>query len=214
MGMYRFLKTGLIAAALVSTPILADAADRAPAPVYRAAPINVYNWSGFYVGGHVGVGWTGGDNNDSGFLGGGQAGYNYQIGQWVLGAEGQVSATDIKNTVAKLDWISTFAARAGWAFNQWLVYGKVGGAWAHANTTIDALETGNAFGVRGRASASTDKTFDGWMLGLGAEYALRNNWTAKVEYNMMDFGNDFVTDGKVHVVKVGVNYHFGFGPKY
>jgi opacity protein-like surface antigen len=37
---------------------------------------------------------------------------------------------------------------------------------------------------------------------------LWDNWTAKVEYNMLDFGNDFVTDNAVHVVKAGVNYRF------
>ena len=46
------------------------------------------------------------------------------------------------------------------------------------------------------------------MLGLGAEYALWGNWTAKVEYDVMNFGSDFITDSNVHVVKAGVNYRF------
>ncbi len=49
------------------------------------------------------------------------------------------------------------------------------------------------------------------MLGFGTEYALQNNWTAKIEYNMMDFGNDLGTDATVHVFKAGVNYRFGLG---
>jgi len=229
MGMYRFLKISLVAAALVSTPIVADAADAVPAPVYRPAPPIIpliYNWNGFYVGGHVGAGWS--DGGDAGFLGGGQAGYNYQIGQWVLGAEWQMSATSIKDTVstsfifpgfavgaasieARLDWVSTFAARFGWAFDHWLVYGKVGGAWAH--TSVDIVNTINSSVLVGGISTSFDRTVSGWMLGVGAEYALWDNWTAKVEYNMMDFGSDFFTDSTFHVVKAGVNYHFSF-PRY
>jgi len=58
------------------------------------------------------------------------------------------------------------------------------------------------------ASGSLDKTFSGWMLGVGTEYALRDNWSVKLEYNMLDFGNDF--NDKVHVVKGGVNYRFNF----
>jgi outer membrane immunogenic protein len=228
MGMHRFVKISLVAAALVSTPIVADAADAVRAPVYRPAPIVplVYNWNGFYVGGHVGAGWS--DGGDAGFLGGGQAGYNYQIGQWVLGAEWQMSATSIKDTVsasfifpgfavgaasieARLDWVSTFAARFGWAFDQWLVYGKVGGAWAH--TSVDIVNSINSIAGSLGMATSFDRTVSGLLLGVGAEYALWDNWTAKVEYNMMDFGSDFFTDSTFHVVKAGVNYHFGF-PRY
>src|SRR5215472_9487074 len=50
----------------------------------------------------------------------------------------------------------------------------------------------------------------GWMLGIGAEYALWDNWTAKIEYNMMDFGNSGpFADDKFNVVKAGINYRFG-----
>jgi outer membrane immunogenic protein len=219
--MNRVLIIDLAAAVLVATPIAAQAADVARPP-YRAPMAIIYDWTGFYVGGHVGVGWTGGDNGDSGFLGGGQAGFNYQVGQWVFGVEGQMSATSIKDSVsatvvvpgagigtvraeASLDWISTLAARAGFAFDRWLVYGKLGGAWAHVSAEAFA-NMGNL-----SASASADETFSGWMLGFGTEYALRDNWTAKLEYNMLDFGNDF--GDKVHVLKGGVNYRFGYNPR-
>ena len=224
MDMYRFVKLSVVAAALVSTPIAADAAGPTPTPVYPAAPvIPVYYWTGFYVGGHLGAGWSG----DGGFLGGGQAGFNYQIGQSVLGVEGQLSATSIKDTVsaivispgfavasasaeARLDWITTLAARVGWAFDRWLAYGKVGGAWAHVS--VDVLANLNSIAGSASVSGSSNKTVSGWMLGFGAEYALWDNWTAKIEYNMMDFGHDFIADDKVHVVKAGVNYRFGYGP--
>src|SRR2546421_919176 len=78
-------------------------------PVYKAPPAGVlpvaYDWTGFYVGGHVGYGWAEKDwrdafglnvsNKTNGFLGGGQVGFNYQIGQFVLGAEGDFSWSGI-----------------------------------------------------------------------------------------------------------------------
>jgi outer membrane immunogenic protein len=223
MGMHR---SSLVAAAMILTPIVADAADPIPSRSYRAAPVipMVYDWTGFYIGGHVGGGWGG---DASGVLGGGQVGFNYQTGQWVLGVEGQVSATSIKDTASasfvfpgsavglaraevRLDWISTLAARVGWAFDRSFVYGKVGGAWTHVSADLSA--TINSFAGSVSASGSVDKTFSGWMLGVGAEYALWDNWTAKIEYNMMDFGQDFVADNKLHVVKAGINYRFGYGP--
>jgi len=223
MGPYRF---GLVAAALVLTTVVAGAADPLPTPAYRVAPVMpvVYDWTGFYVGGHVGGGWTGGA---SGVLGGGQAGFNYQTGQWVLGVEGQVSATSIKDTTsasfgfpgfavgtaraeARLDWISTLAARVGWAFDRSFVYGKLGGAWTHVS--VDASATVSSIAGSVGALVSSDKTLSGWMLGIGAEYAVWDNWTAKIEYNMLDFGQDFIADNKLHVLKVGMNYRFGYGP--
>ena len=221
----RLLTLGGVAAAVVWTPIAAHAADPIPAPVYGAAPVIpvAYYWTGFYVGAHIGAGWGG----DAGFLGGGQAGFNYQIGQWVLGVEGQLSATSIRDTAsvgfvspgfaiatasaeARLDWISTLAARAGWAFDRWFVYGKVGGAWAHVS--VDALASVNSLAGGVSVSAASSGTVSGWMLGFGTEYALWDGWSAKIEYNMIDFGHDLIADDKLHVIKAGVNYRFGYGP--
>lgn len=180
------LKTSLAAAALVLTPVVAGAADMKGAPARTAPQFPAfYDWSGLYAGGHVGVGWAGDD--DSGIFGGGQVGFNYQIGQWVLGVEGELATTS-----TNIDWISTLSARAGWTFDRWLVYGKLGGAWANVDTGY------------------SDKTFDGLLLGVGAEYVLQGNWRAKVEYDMMDFGNHFRGDDNVHVFKAGLNY--GFAP--
>jgi outer membrane immunogenic protein len=197
---------------LTATPIAAQAAD-ADRPYYRAPMIAIYNWTGFYLGGHVGFISTDGD---SGFIGGGQVGYNYQVGQWVFGVEGQISGTSIRDSASgvismngvpigavgaqgSLDWISTLAGRAGFAFDRWLVYGKLGAAWAHGS--------GSAFvtSPAGSMSISTSDTVSGWMLGFGTEYALRDNWSAKVEYNMLDFDH-----GTIHAVKAGVNYRFNF----
>jgi outer membrane immunogenic protein len=201
--MNRFLTVGCVAAVLAMVPVAAEAADAFGPPVYRTPRAIIYDWTGLYVGGHVGFLDTDGD---SGFLGGGQAGFNYQVGQWVFGTEWQMSATSIKESAnfgpiraeASLDWISTIAGRAGFAFDQWLVYGKLGAAWAHVSGSV----------TMGPFSASASDTINGWMFGLGTEYALRNNWSVKFEYNMLEFD-----PGTIHSVKGGVNYRFGFDPR-
>ena len=221
MRKYGLIKLGLAAVMLTSASAASEGADVSGRPAYPppAPPIPfVYNWTGFYAGAHAGVGWSDGD---SGFIGGGQIGFNYQINQWVLGVEGDFAGTTIKDSVsatvvgpgavitgnaeASLDWVSTLAPRVGYAFNNWLVYGKVGGAWAHASGTGSTGINGMQFG-----SISVDETVSGWMLGIGAEYALSDNWTAKIEYNMMDFGNSGpFTDNKFNILKAGINYRFG-----
>ena len=227
----RVLEISFVAAAMVSTPLAANAGDSTPGPVYLPSPIPlVYSWSGFYVGGHLGAGWA--DGGSGGFLGGGQVGFNYQINpQWVLGIEADIAGTTIRDSVnasfvfpsapglppmvattgasASLDWVSTLAARFGYGFDRWLVYGKAGAAWAHASANINSSVI--IPGVGGVGGGGTiDQTVSGWMLGVGAEYALGGNWTAKVEYNMMDFGsNNPFADNTFHVFKTGINYRFG-----
>src|SRR5262245_18913739 len=180
------IKTCVAAAALmVVAAVNAQAAD-APARVQKAPPGPVsYDWTGLYVGGHVGWGSSSADDQ-SGFIGGGQVGFNYQIRQWVLGVEVQFSWSDISKGNHSIDWISTLAGRFGMTFDQWLLYGKLGVGWANLHTPWDQ---------------HTDR---GPMFGLGAEYAFRNNWSAKLEYNFIDLNRD----DNVHVVKVGVNYRF------
>jgi outer membrane immunogenic protein len=225
MRKYGLVELGLAAVMLTSASAASEGADVSRGPAYSPPPPPipfVYNWTGFYAGAHAGVGWSDGDGGgSSGFVGGGQIGFNYQINQWVLGVEGDFAGTTIKNSVnatvvgpgavltgnaeASLDWVSTLAPRVGYAFNNWLVYGKVGGAWAHASGTASAGINGMQFG-----SISVDETVSGWMLGIGAEYALSNNWTAKIEYNRMDFGNSGpFTDDKFNILKAGINYRFG-----
>ena len=224
MSTRKLIKLGLTAAVLLSLSAISDAADAVRGPAYGPPPPLVplfYNWTGFYAGGHLGVGW---DDGNSGFLGGGQVGFNYQINpQWVLGVEADFAGTSIKDSVnaavvgpgavltanatASLDWVSTFAARFGYAFDRWLVYGKVGGAWAHASATVTTGINGMTFG-----SISLDQTASGFLLGVGTEYAWGNNWSAKLEYNMLDFGNDNpFADTTFHIFKAGINYRFG-GP--
>lgn len=168
--------------------------------------------------------------NPRGFLGGLQAGYNWQTGNFVLGAEGQLSfsnltgsadfrtfnSTWVANTDVKM--MGTIAGRVGFAFDRTLIYGKVGLAWVSEDHWI-------THPIAATTYAKTNVTRTGWMLGAGVEQAIAGNWSAKVEYNYMNFGNSTVSiDGaasgapgpvtisqNIHLVKVGVNYRFG-GP--
>ena len=100
MRKYGLIKLGLAAVMLTSASAASEGADVSGGPAYLppAPPIPfVYNWTGFYAGAHAGVGWSDGD---SGFIGGGQVGFNYQINQWVLGVEGDFAGTTIKDSVS------------------------------------------------------------------------------------------------------------------
>jgi len=199
------------------------------APVVYAPP--VYNWSGFYIGGNVGGGfanssWTdsfGGPNNTfnkDGFIGGGQIGANVQFNWLVLGIEGDFDWTGLKgsgtdsvgNTInTNTQWTSTVTGRVGAAFDRLLVYGKGGVAFADDESSV------NVSGV----NASTTFTRTGWTAGAGLEYALAQNWTAKIEYDYLGFGSENLSLGastlptnpsaslNVQEVKAGINFKFG-----
>ncbi|HXD45082.1 MAG TPA: outer membrane protein [Pseudolabrys sp.] len=217
--------------AFLSVPSLGSAADL-PRPAYKApqylSPAPVFSWTGFYIGPHVGYGWSrfsgdGDSRTAKGWLGGVQAGYNYQIGQFVIGIEGEYSWADVKldeplfgGTLSlKNDYFATAAARLGYAFDRSLVYAKLGAAW-----TRDKWD-GND-GIGGTVSATSNRT--GWLLGAGYEYAIWNNLSVKIEYNYLKFGSvtpSFTTTGTLtvegsgdvkldtQIVKVGLNYRFG-----
>jgi outer membrane immunogenic protein len=222
--------------------IPANAADMpAKAPAYRAPPPVAYSWTGIYFGGHLGAGWTTkewrtdsfsnglafglGSGTASGFLGGAQIGINYQIDAMVFGIEGDFSWADLSgetcNTLgglfhcdSKADRFGTVAGRLGIAVDRALVYFKGGAAWVHDTHSI-TIFGGSLF----QSTVSANKR--GWTAGAGVEYALTRNWSAKLEYDFMDFGTtrlDFF-DGalpneikqRIHAVKFGWNYKFDWG---
>jgi outer membrane immunogenic protein len=122
--MKRAVTLGIGALALAGMTFSASAADipRRPPPPPVVAPPVVYNWSGFYIGGHLGGKWadhdgdinfdqvvgftplglaafgTGGNDSETAFIGGGQIGFNWQAGGWVFGIEGDFSATSAERT--------------------------------------------------------------------------------------------------------------------
>jgi outer membrane immunogenic protein len=233
-------------ALLASTAFVgaAAAADiQAARPVYKApvlAPVPVYNWTGFYVGVNAGYSWGQqdnfiggapiGTNNVNGFIGGGQIGYNWQVNQIVFGLEADFQGSGQKGDGSftgapgiipastftytdKLDWFGTVRGRVGYAFDRWLPY--VTGGWAYGHGSLSGAATG---GVTGAGSVSN--TYSGWTVGGGLEYAFLNNWSAKIEYLYVDFGNGpsvtlapsaaVLSSGKLtdNIVRVGLNYKF------
>ena len=166
----------------------------------KALPIATYDWSGFYVGGHVGYGRGSGRNSlfdpnqttaSSSFgslFGGLQFGYNYLLpSRLLVGIEGDISfpnylddgivasrTTPSSAVTEKLDFISTVRGRAGYAFDQWLFYATGGLAWSQARFLEVSNSTGNEDKILRMRS--------GWALGVGAELAIAPDWTARLEY--------------------------------
>jgi outer membrane immunogenic protein len=194
--------TGLLAVALTSVAALvsADAADLAvKAPVYKAPVVAPFSWTGFYVGVNGGGGWASEswqDNGDgvtpsfkpSGGILGGQVGYRWQWGQFVLGAEGTAAWADLNDTSTaapasetfKVQSIYSATGQVGYAIDRWLPYVK--GGWAGASTNLSWQDS--AF----PASASHSEFNNGWTVGGGLDYAVTNNIIVGVEYNHYDLG--------------------------
>ena len=223
----------VVLAALAGPALAADMPARpyAKAPAYTA-PAVVYNWTGFYIGGHVGGAFAG-DNSlqssDARFLGGVQAGFDYQFApNWVLGAEAQYSwlgggnnnnlvfpaGTVVNGRVA--DQIGSVTGRLGYTWGPALLYAKGGYAWRDGNNI------GVTVGGAPAAFTTSGNSKDGYTVGAGLEYLFAPNWSAKAEYQYYNFGNTTVTAGPAdvvgarfrndeHSVKVGVNYRFGWG---
>jgi outer membrane immunogenic protein len=113
------------------------------------------------------------------------------------------------------------AGRIGYAVDRVLIYAKGGVAFADQDYKL-----GRHQGSHEIATASSANTRTGWMVGGGAEWALWRNWSAKLEYNYMDFGTETLNvaanvclsgqcskkdvrvdiDEHMHVVKLGINY--------
>ena len=204
-----------VAAATLLASGAASAADLAARPYTKApAPMAaVYNWTGFYVGGHAGGTWTNqewvntanttafGDlapgqgfrQRETGFIGGGHMGYNWQASNFVFGLEGSISglstSADLANTVfGALD--DRFSWRTDWMAT---IVGRAGIAF---NNNLLYVKGGWA-GVNNRlsvvdtvpatGSGSQTQWHNGWTVGAGWEYGLTQNWILGVEYNYAAF---------------------------
>jgi outer membrane immunogenic protein len=238
--MRKLLLIAAFVAASLATPAFAADLPMKAAPVVTPH----WNWTGLYVGAHFGgaFGNQKGSEVDgtnvisaeaTGFLGGLQAGYNVQTDWVVWGIEGDFSAADVTagsnvcpcygTITTKSDWTSTITGRVGGVvLDRILVYAKGGVAWVH-----------NRYGVScylgACAGSSPSDTRTGWTAGFGTEYAFTPHWSAKFEYDYMDFGtsapsftcteisigacNNATTMSvkfvqTINVVKAGLNYKF------
>jgi outer membrane immunogenic protein len=248
--MKRFWIAGAFAL-LIGGPALAADLPPPPAPMPRApatyvpAAVPYYNWTGIYVGGNLGFGFNHGSYTDAAgnsfgtqsntkFLGGGQIGLNYEFGNgvvigaeamfdWtpnaansatIVGAGGNTATLTINNS-----WLSTFTGRLGYAWDRVLVYGKGGFAWVGSS---NSRVTDNTSGIS--VTGATNNY--GWTAGLGVEYAVWGNLSARVEYDFVglngatfgtpagfvSFPSDSFTGNNrnIQLVTLGLNYKFGF----
>jgi len=208
------------------SPLLTQLAAAADAPNF--------DWSGAYVGGHVGysrgtanaaisgAGTSIIDHPFGSLTGGLQVGYNYILpSRWLFGIEAEVSffnalaaddvawsrTTAVNDIAETIDYMGTVRGRIGYAFDHWMLYGTGGFAW----TLGRFLQTPGV-------TDDTDKLLRvhaGWTLGTGAEIPLSPQWTARLEYLYRNFGGAGVifpsgttanASFDVHSVRVGLNY--------
>jgi outer membrane immunogenic protein len=231
--MKKFLLGAAALAAFAGPAFAADMPARtySKAPPPYTAPAVVYNWTGFYIGGHVGGAFTDGTNllgSDARFLGGVQGGFDYQFApNWVMGVEAQYSwlGGGTNNGVVfptgtvvtgNSDQLGSVTGRLGYTWGPALLYAKGGYAWrGNDNIGVSVAGLPAAFTTSGNQK-------NGYTVGGGLEYMFAPNWSAKAEYQYYNFGSTTFTSGPVdivgakfrddeHTVKVGVNYRFGWG---
>ena len=199
-------------------------ADLAARPYTKApaAAIAINNWTGFYIGAMGGYAQE--NSSDigrlSGGFAGGTAGYNWQTGNVVLGLEADAAWADVGATVGilgglasvsdKIRDMGTVRGRIGYAFDQVLIYGTGGYAWADNRLTAT---------LRG-VSISDSHFHSGWTVGAGVEVMFAPKWSVKAEYLYRSFESQNYFAGVVvpagvasgtlnlNSVQVGVNYHF------
>jgi outer membrane immunogenic protein len=209
----------------------------AKAPTYKAPPPVYYNWSGFYIGAHAGGAWAntnwttndhaGGqlETNDqdlSGWVAGGQLGYRWQFGNFVVGVEGTAAASRIDSrdpacgvgtgplpcttpvvTVAPgfrqdrfTNITSIYSATGQLGFAAWdraLLYVKGGWAWANMRLENDNTNLGASICPVSVSCAKTSRHADGATVGAGLEYAFTPNVSFGVEYDFFRLRADDVS---------------------
>jgi outer membrane immunogenic protein len=237
--MNRWLKGVAIAALTAVGTVAAQAADlptrkEAPAPVFVPPP---FTWTGFYVGVNAGGIWPSGSRSatiiaptvfpfpvstffpgglgsqSAGFIGGGQAGYNWQTGAFVLGVETDFDGTTLSKSFdstgtpfigagvptillgdtlsihakTSLSWLGTTRGRVGFVVtpdNRLMIYGTGGVAYGGGSANFSVFDAKTGSFWAGNPSS----TRVGWTLGGGVEYALTNNITIRGEYLYADLG--------------------------
>lgn len=244
------MRTITAVTAILMTSATAYAADaiiyQAPAPMIVA---DTFSWTGGYIGVNAGYGFGSIKFKDTvendtnayeprGFIGGVQAGYNWQFDQFVAGIEADFQGSSMKQSYSitetfgneydygteesRIKWFGTVRGRLGGVVSdRTLLYGTAGLAYGKvdakvtmtygiANTIIDHLER----------NLSTTRT--GWTAGAGAEHAFTDNVTFKVEYLYTDLGKASMpgfsstvyeffpqrVSTNFQTVRVGLNYKF------
>ena len=171
----------------------------------------------------------------TGWLGGGQIGFNWRANSILYGVEGELGFSKIAKEftlirpfqdrdIASIDmkWYATLTGRLGFVVpGDVLFYVKAGAAFAHFNYFAADLDlvsvTPRIFQIYPGSVVMPGGTQTGWTLGGGAEYALNERISLKAEYLYMDFGaktaispdgDRYKFETKVQTFKLGINYHF------
>jgi len=172
-----------------------------PAPPLPA----LYSWTGAYLGLQAGYSWGqertrfsdafGRGFNGARFrpgadtaIGGVQAGFNYQLGGFVLGIEGDVEALDASETLSapgistrlRRDWQASLRGRVGFAMDRFMIYATGGAAFTEFDYRVLDPATGLA--------ANTSRSKTGWAAGLGVNFAYTDSLILGAEYRYTDFG--------------------------
>ncbi|CAN1540082.1 COG3637 Opacity protein and related surface antigens [Rhabdaerophilaceae bacterium] len=213
-------KTFALAAlgALLAAPALGADLPRRTAPASPAiAAIPAFAWTGFYAGLNAGYGFgnftgaVGKQYKDpAGFTGGVQIGYNHQVGQMVYGLEtdlnyanlrGNNNALGVAGSKNTVDYFGTVRGRIGYSVDRFLPYLTAGFAYGGSTVSVPGL-------------AKSTPTHVGWTAGVGVEYAITNNLTARVEGLYVDLNDQRVLGGanksgsEFGVVRAGINAKF------
>jgi outer membrane immunogenic protein len=204
--MHRTARIILFSAASIVSSVSALAADLSARmePVAPAAYVPAFSWTGFYLGGALG--WVGTNreyttgavvlgapfivssaSSKNGLSYGILSGYNYQMGQLVLGVEGdftgwtvgKVRYTSITGDflTAHSKWGGSIRGRLGYVADHALLYVTGGAAFVSDETSIPF--TGISIGG--------DGTRWGWTVGGGLDYAITNNWFTGIEYRYSQY---------------------------
>jgi len=232
MRLFSIALAAAAVAALSQTAVAADLGARAARGAPAVAPIAAYSWSGCFAGVNggyatsptdwtiTGTSVTGGSHDANGGLVGRQVGCDIQNGNFVFGVEGLIDWAGLDGShdlggvhfESNGNWLATLTGRVGVAFDRTLLYARGGAAF------IDSDQSFRLLGVQFNSESETET---GWTVGVGAEYAFAPGWSARAEYNYMDFGGNtpnfcalgacgavFDIDQKVHSFTAGLNYRF------
>ncbi len=214
---FKLLKRSAALAAIVC--FTASAAHAADLPQELPPDPDIFNWSGFYLGGHGGgaiegnanIRLPGGNLNAdlTGFLGGAYGGYNYQIDNFVFGGEADISFGDLNGSAGPVnnfdvDVLGSVRFRAGYAYGNFLPYLTVGLGIAGAEQRIPG-------------AGNPSNTHIGIVAGGGLDWAFSKQVSARVEYLYSHYDRERYsypalssnTNFDTHVVRGGISWHFG-----
>jgi len=146
--------------------------------------------------------------NVNGWLGGFQAGYNWQVGRYLWGVEGDLQFTGERGGTSfcfpagvpcgaatttgaadyRLRWLGTLRGRAGVTWDRVLLYATGGLAVGDIHSDFSDGIAAGLLAPAALVTVGSNTTRAGWVAGAGAESALTRNWSVKLEYLHVDLG--------------------------